>query len=156
MSWKNRLRQGPAWAAPGFSSGLAAMLFLSRWTWLEMRWNSGQLWWAVTVAFLFFGLLYGKAPRWRGVLFADGLLLLALLLTCPGSGIRVLPAALFREGLGGFSLSLEAAGLTLITGWLVTHLVFLTIKFYKVKGPNPYDALRGSGTGGIKEKGARG
>ncbi|WP_338826817.1 hypothetical protein [Neomoorella thermoacetica] len=123
MSWKNRLRHGLAWAAPGFSFGLAAMLFLSRWTWLEMRWNSGGAWWAVTVIFIIFGLFYGKGPWWRWTLLADGLLLLALWLTCSRGGLGVLPGALFREGLGWDSLSLAVSGRAIIAGWLVTHLL---------------------------------
>ncbi|MDN5326460.1 MAG: hypothetical protein PWP41_1156 [Moorella sp. (in: firmicutes)] len=137
MSWKNRLQWGLAWTAPGFTSGLAAVLFLSRWTWLEMRWNSGRAWWAITVAFIIFGLLYGKGPRWRWTLLADGLLLLALWLTCHRGGLGVLPAALFRESLGWDSLSLAVSGRAIVAGWLVTHLLLLGAVTGNPERPGP-------------------
>ncbi|TDA67480.1 MAG: (Fe-S)-binding protein [Clostridia bacterium] len=130
------MRVTATWLAPGFSLGLAAMLAASRWTWLEMRWNTGQLWWATLLIFLLVGLAGGKplGPAW--LLGAD--LLLALLTAAgSGEGPGILLAALFREGLGWTGLSLEVAGGVIAAGLLASHLIYVLLRLPAPGGGNP-------------------
>ena len=125
---KNRLWSGALWLAPGFSFGMALTLFLSRYTWLEMRFNTGLLWWITILIFIAIGLYHGKKPEALLLFIMDAVLLLIVIFAALKGGLSVLPAALFREGMAWDTLSLVSAN------WLITAVLFTSHLLYYFYG----------------------
>lgn len=89
---------------------MALALLVSRWTWLEMRFNVGWTFFGLWVLFCTI-CFFAQAirPGWRLAVGSLAASVLAGILACGGvQGLLILPACLIREGLAHGAWQLDA------------------------------------------------
>lgn len=115
----------------GLNLGFCLALLMAKWTWLELRFNTGLF----ILVGLLLGFMYGLFKSLKRSLLWGGVSVVVLLLTglVIGRGIenmQILLGAMFREGILISSLTLKAANaviaglalLTVMVSWGLSRL----------------------------------
>ncbi len=117
-----------------FNSALWAMviaLCCFKWTWLEMRFNVGWIFYGVWI--IAFALIVWRVPKPLGFKFSVINTVVSLvigLVVCRGvTGILLIPACVIREGVGFTTWNIDAINVTVFAFMAICLLIIAILEF---------------------------